>query len=127
MSENRVRRVSRQIKKDVSQIIAVELKDPRLAAITSVTGVDLSRDLRYASVHVSVYGSDDEKEATIQTLQRASGFIRTEIGRRIRLRYTPEISFHLDGSIEYGAHIDSVIKSLKNEGNSDDDRSGTDS
>ncbi len=123
MSENRVRRVAEQIKKDVSRIIGSELKDPRVAEITSVTDVELTRDLRYASVYVSIYGSDSEKEETLQTLVRASGFIRSEIGRRIRLRYVPEFNFYLDASIEYGAYIESVLKSLKKEENNDHDRS----
>ncbi len=126
MSDNRVRRVAEQIKKDVSQIIGAELKDPRVASITSVTDVELTRDLRYASVYVSIYGSEVEKEETLQTLVRASGFIRSEIGRRVRLRYTPEISFFLDTSIEYGAYIESLLKSLKKEENSDNERSSED-
>ncbi len=120
MSENRVRRVAEQIKKDISRIINLEMKDPRLPGITSVTDVQVSKDLRYAWVYVSVYGSEAEKEETLQTLVRATGFVRSEIGRRIRLRYTPEIIFYLDDSIEYGAHIESVIKSLKEEGGNDD-------
>ncbi len=126
MSENRVRRVAEQIKKDVSYIIGAEIKDPRVAEITSVTDVELTRDLRYASVYVSIYGTEMEKEETLQTLARASGFIRSEIGRRVRLRYTPEISFYLDTSIEYGAYIESVLKSLKKEENSDNDRTRED-
>ena len=126
MSENRVRRVAEQIKKDVSQIIIAEIKDPRVAGMTSVTDVELSKDLRHASVYVSVYGSEAEREETLQTLARASGFVRSEIGRRIRLRYTPEINFFLDTSIEYGAYIESVLKSLKEEENRDDSRSDED-
>lgn len=115
MSENRVRRVAEQLKKDIGQIINTEIKDPRVAGLTSVTDVQLSRDLRYASVYVSIYGSPSEKEETLQALIRAAKFVRGEIGKRIRLRYTPEISFYLDNSIEYGAHIENVIKSLKKE------------
>jgi len=126
MSENRVRRVAEQIKKDVSQIIIAEIKDPRIAGMTSVTDVELSKDLRYASVYVSIYGSEAEREETLQTLARASGFVRSEIGRRIRLRYTPEINFFLDTSIEYGAYIESVLKSLKEEENNKDGRSSED-
>lgn len=120
MSENRIRRVSEQMKKDLSQIINKEIKDPRVSAMTSITDVQVSKDLRYASIYVSIFGTDSEKEETLQTLIRASGFIRSEIGRRIRLRYTPEISFYLDNSIEYGAHIEKVLKSLKEEDNNDE-------
>lgn len=123
MSENRVRRVAEQIKKDIGQIIASQIKDPRVAGITSVTEVQLTRDLRYASVYVSIYGNDLEKEETLQTLIRAAGYIRGEIGRRIRLRYVPEINFFLDNSIEYGVHIENVIKSLKKEETDANERS----
>ncbi|MDZ4132233.1 MAG: 30S ribosome-binding factor RbfA [Dethiobacteria bacterium] len=123
MSENRVRRVAEQIKKDIGQIITSQIKDPRVAGITSVTEVQLTRDLRYASVYVSIFGTDLEKEETLQTLIRAAGYIRGEIGRRIRLRYVPEINFFLDNSIEYGVHIENVIKSLKKEETDANERS----
>lgn len=126
MSENRVRRVAEQIKKDVGQIISAEIKDPRVAGLTSVTEVQLTRDLRYASVYVSIYGSSAEKEDTLQALIRASKFIRGEVGKRIRLRYTPEINFFLDNSMEYGAHIEEVIKSLKKEEKESNGRSEED-
>lgn len=126
MSENRIRRVAEQIKKDVSAIIASEIKDPRVAGLTSITDVELTKDLRYASIYVSIFGTEAEKEETLQTLIRASGFIRSEIGRRIRLRYIPEISFYLDNSLEYGAHIERVIRSLKEETGDEDERSEQD-
>jgi ribosome-binding factor A len=113
MSLTRARRVAGEMKKEISQIIAREIKDPRIASLTSVTAVELSRDLRHATVYVSIYGSAAEKERTMETLLRAAGFIRSEIGRRIRLRYAPEIYFAEDRSLEYGAHIDSVLKSLQ--------------
>jgi ribosome-binding factor A len=115
MSETRARRVAEQIKKEIGQIIASEIKDPRVAALTSVTEVQVSRDLRYASVYVSIYGSEAEKQETIQTLLRAAGFIRGEIGRRIRLRHTPEIVFRQDQSMEHGARINEVLKNLQDE------------
>lgn len=112
MSLNRARRVAGEMKKEISRILAREIKDPRITALTSVTGVDLTRDLRHATVYVSIYGSEAEKEKTMQTLLRAAGFIRSEIGRRIRLRYAPEIQFAEDRSLEYGAHIERVLKTL---------------
>ncbi|MEW5783869.1 MAG: 30S ribosome-binding factor RbfA [Bacillota bacterium] len=115
MSETRTRRVAEQIKKEVGQIISMKMKDPRMAAMTSVTDVQVTRDLRYASVYVSIYGTAEEQQETMQTIQRAAGFIRGEIGRRIRLRYTPEITIHHDLSMEYGARIESVIKTLQDE------------
>jgi ribosome-binding factor A len=126
VSENRIRRVAEQMKKDISIIIASEIKDPRVAGLTSITDVELSKDLRYASIYVSIFGSEAEKEETLQTLIRASGFIRSEIGRRIRLRYIPEINFYMDNSLEYGAHIERVIRSLKEETGGEDERSEQD-
>lgn len=116
MSENRVKRVAGQIKKDLSQIICLELKDPRIAEFTSVTDVELSRDMHYAQVYISVLGSVEEKEDTIEALEQASGFLRSEIGKRIRLKHTPELNFRIDNSMEYGAHIESLIKSLREDG-----------
>lgn len=115
MSENRMLRVAGQIKKEVSHIINGEIKDPRVAAMVSVTDVQVSRDLRHASIYLSIFGSEEEREKTLQVLQRASGFIRGEIGKRIRLRHTPEILLLLDNSMEYGARIEKVLKNLKDE------------
>lgn len=112
MSLNRSRRVAGEMKKVVGRVINREIKDPRIASLTSVTGVEISRDLRYATIFVSIYGNEAEKNLTMQTLQRAAGFIRGEIGKSIRLRYTPEINFVEDRSMEYGAHIDRVLKSI---------------
>jgi ribosome-binding factor A len=107
-------RVAGQIKKEISDIIRDEIKDPRVTnAITTITDVQVSRDLSHAWVYFSVLrDNDDEKEIIIQALDKASGFIRTEVGKRIRLRHIPEIHFVFDQSIEYGAHIDKVLKKI---------------
>lgn len=112
MSETRSLRVAGQIKKEVGQIISGEIKDPRVTSLVSVTGVKVSRDLHYATIFVSIFGSEEEKQETFATLLRASGFIRGEIGKRIRLRHTPEIIIEQDNSMEYGARIEQVIKNL---------------
>ncbi|PKM83587.1 MAG: ribosome-binding factor A [Firmicutes bacterium HGW-Firmicutes-13] len=109
----RVGRVAEQIKKGVSQILQSEIKDPRFTGFLSVTEVDVSRDLNYARIYVSIYGTDIEKSLTLKALESALGFIRSEIGKRVRLRHVPEISFHLDKSLEYGAHISEILKDLK--------------
>lgn len=109
----RVKRVAEQIKKEVSQILQKEIKDPRFTGFLSVTDVDVSRDLSYAKIYVSIYGSDKEKKLTLKALESALGFIRFEIGKRVRLRHVPEIVFHLDKSLEYGAHISEILKDLK--------------
>ncbi|MCL5982141.1 MAG: 30S ribosome-binding factor RbfA, partial [Firmicutes bacterium] len=105
MSEQRAQRVAEEIKRELSQILRNELKDPRISSFISVTSVDVTRDLRHAKVFISVFGSEEEQQLTLQALTKAVGFIRTEIGRRIRLRHTPAVSIHLDHSIAYGAHI----------------------
>lgn len=116
MSGQRAQRVAEEIKKEVSQILREELKDPRIAAFVSITGVQITRDLRNAKIFISVFGNEDEQQLTLQALTKAVGFIRTEIGRRIRLRHTPGISFHLDHSIAYGAHISHLLSGLNKNG-----------
>lgn len=120
MSEQRAQRVAEEIKREVSGILRTEIKDPRMASgFISVTSVEVTRDLRHAKIFVSIYGNEDEQNQTIQALTKAAGFIRTEIGRRIRLRHTPEVTIHLDKSIAYGAHINQLLSELnRNRGDS---------
>ncbi|NLZ39418.1 MAG: 30S ribosome-binding factor RbfA [Firmicutes bacterium] len=114
MTEQRAYRVAEEIKREVSDIIRYDLKDPRVTGpMISVTGVDLTRDLSHAKVFVSIYGSDEEQQTTMTALNNAAGFIRSEIGKRIRLRHTPEIVFQLDHSISYGAHINDVLRKIE--------------
>ncbi len=114
MSSSRLYRVAGQIKKEISEVIRNEIKDPRvIPAKTSITEVQVSRDLGHAWVYVSIFEENEgERNAVLEALQKASGFIRTEIGKRIRLRHIPEIHIISDHSIEYGSHIDNVLKSI---------------
>ncbi len=112
MSKQRAQRVGEEIKKEVSDIIQMELKDPALEKMTSVTDAEVSRDLGYARIYVSVYAPETEQVNVLKVLEKASGFIRSELGKRIRLRHVPELEFRLDRSLEYGAHIDGVLKTL---------------
>jgi len=113
MSYQRARRVAEEIKKEISDIIMTEIKDPRITGLISVTSVRVSDDIRHAKVFVSIYGCDEtEKEETFATLKNASGYVRREIGNRIRLRYTPEIMFLLDESIEHGINISKLLKEV---------------
>lgn len=111
MSNVRVHRVAEQIKKEVSQIIQNELKDPRVGFIT-VTGVDVTGDLQQATIYISILGNESEKKESLDGLKKAEGYIRREIGKRIRLRKTPEISFSFDGSIEYGNKIERLLSQI---------------
>lgn len=112
MIKQRSRRVAEQIKKEISEILQLELKDPGLIELISVMAVEVSRDLRFAKVFVSIFGSEEEQEKVLKILGKATGFIRYEIGKRIRLRHTPEIEFYLDRSLEYSARIEGVLKNL---------------
>ena len=109
---NRIDRISEEVKRELSMIIR-ELKDPRLSkSVVSVVNVNVTKDLKFAKAFISVLGSEDVQKGAMAALQSASGFIRKEIGRRVNLRNTPEFTFVLDNSIEYGAHINEVLKNL---------------
>ncbi|MCY9692446.1 30S ribosome-binding factor RbfA [Paenibacillus alginolyticus] len=117
MARVRVGRVGEQIKKELSQIVQSELKDPRIGFLT-VTGVEVTNDLSLARVFLSVMGTEEEKTATLKALSVGSGYIRSELGKRIRLRKIPELQFKFDASIDYGSHIDNLLHKLNQEGNS---------
>lgn len=106
---DRIIRISEEVKKEISNIIQNDLKDPRLPSLVSIVSCNVTKDLRYAKVFVSVLGSDEEKKNAISALKSAAGFIRRELGHRVQLRYTPEIHFELDTSIEHGFHINKLI------------------
>ncbi|HPD00249.1 MAG TPA: 30S ribosome-binding factor RbfA [Acetivibrio sp.] len=112
---DRIARISEEIKREISNIIQNELKDPRLSTLISITYVNVTKDLRYAKVYVSILGNDEEKNSSLEGLRSAAGFIRREIGHRVQLRYTPEIHFELDNSIEKGAYITKLISETSNQ------------
>lgn len=121
MSNNfRNNRIGEEIKKIISSMIINELKDPRILPLTSITSVKVTNDLRYANVYVSIFGNKEDKEETLEAFKSAAGFIRREIGKKIKLRYTPELIFKLDESIEYGIHISEVIEKTKKGSNDND-------
>jgi ribosome-binding factor A len=120
MGYPRTNRISEEIKKLVSHLIMNELKDPRLSPLTSVVAVEVTRDLRYANIFISVYGSQDDKENSMKALQNAGGFIRKEIGKSLKLRYTPEPLFKMDQSIEQGMHINDLISKVNKKDAVDD-------
>ncbi|MBI5026756.1 MAG: 30S ribosome-binding factor RbfA [Nitrospirae bacterium] len=104
-------RVGDLIREEIADIIMHKLKDPRIGFIT-VTGADVSDDLRYAKVYVSIL-EDAKREETLKILISSAKFIRGELGRRIRMKILPELIFKLDKSIEYGAKIDRIIREIK--------------
>ncbi|WDV47744.1 30S ribosome-binding factor RbfA [Clostridiaceae bacterium M8S5] len=112
-SNSRLGRISEEIKKIISTLIRTQLKDPRIAPMTSIVEVSVTRDMRYAKVYVSVFGSEKERKHTIEALKKASGFMRREIGKKIKLKYIPEIEIHLDKSIENGIYMNQLIEKVK--------------
>lgn len=108
---NRSNRVAEQMKKELGEIIARRLKDPRIGFVT-VTDVEVTGDLQQATVYITVLGDDKKRQETLKGLAKAKGFIRTEIGQRIRLRKTPELMFEFDESSDYGNKIDSLLRQI---------------
>ena len=105
-----------QVAEEIQQIISVllqrELKDPRLGFV-SITQVDVTQDLKYARIHVSVMGSEEEKQQTMDALASGRGFIRREIASRMSIRQVPEIQFRLDRGMEYSDRINRLLNELK--------------
>jgi ribosome-binding factor A len=106
---DRINRISEEVRKEVSSIIQNELKDPRLPKLVSVISANVTKDLRFAKIYVSVLGTEEEKKNAISALKSAAGFIRREIGHRMQLRFTPEMQFELDNSIEHGVYLSKLI------------------
>ena len=110
-NNNRMGRIDEEYRKELSQIISYELKNPNVTGMISVTKVKVTTDLKYAKIYVSILNSKNIKE-TMQGLKKSAGFIRTELAKRINLRNTPELIFEIDDSMEYGAKIDSILKEI---------------
>ncbi|MBI5182823.1 MAG: 30S ribosome-binding factor RbfA [Nitrospinae bacterium] len=114
MEVKRSKRVGGVLLHEISQILLKDIKDPRIGFAT-LTEVEVSNDLKYAKVFVSILGEESEKKNTIKGLQSASGFIRRELGSRIRLRFIPELIFKIDNSLEHGAYINKILEDLNRE------------
>jgi ribosome-binding factor A len=112
MGTRRIERVNELIREEISELIRREVKDPRLDSFISVTEVVTSPDLRHARVFVSIMGTDEEKQQVEKGLIAAKGFLRRELGERLTLRYTPELTFQLDDSIERGSRLLQLINEV---------------
>ena len=112
-------RVNAEVQHELSNIIRNEIKDPRISTMTSVVAVGVTPDLKFAKAYISVLGSEEEQKDTIRGLKSAEGFIRRKLASSINLRNTPQITFVIDQSIEYGVNmsklIDEVNKDIKDE------------
>jgi ribosome-binding factor A len=113
-TDRRISRVAELIKREVSQMLLNGIKDDRVGAgMVSVTDVNVSGDLQHAKIYVSIYGTDEAKLETMAGLKSATGYVRSELGARVRLRRTPEVSFIEDDSIERGNKVLSLLNQLE--------------
>ena len=117
-------RVAEAIREEVAMFLAEGVKDPRVVGLVTVTGVDVTRDLRHAKVYVSILGSDSERAATLDGLASVAGHLRSRIGRALRLRLAPEVSFKLDESIARAARIETLLAQIQNDRGPDDTDAG---
>lgn len=112
-TSRRVSRVGALIKREVSLMLLNDIKDDRVGAgMVSVTDVDVSGDLQHAKIFVSIYGSEEAKAETMAGLKAATGYVRSELGQRVRLRRTPEVMFVEDRSLERGDRILSLLNQI---------------
>ena len=108
MAGNRIDRINEEIQRELASLIPM-VKDPRVTGMISVMAVDTTTDLRYAKVFISILNKSDEQQV-MRGLKSAAGWLRRELGHRLQLRYTPELSFVLDESIDKGAHILAMLR-----------------
>ena len=115
MRKNSVKniRINSEVQREMSSIIREDLKDPRIHPMTSVMAVEVTPDLKFAKIFVSVLGTDEEKEKTMEGLKKSASFARHQLAKRMNLRNTPELTFVLDTSIEYGVTMSKKIDELK--------------
>ena len=112
MSAIRSDRINEEVKKTLSAIVR-EMKDPRISPMTTLTGAEVTKDLKYAKISVSVYDKDDTvRQDTVDALNHAAGFIAHELGQRMLIRRVPSLKFRLDDSIAYSIHISEILNSL---------------
>ena len=125
MNFDRTDRISEEVRREVDRIIREDVRDPRVAGTWSITRADVTRDLRYAKIRVSVL-EEEQRKPLVKALKNAAGFIRRELGKNLRLRYTPELTFAIDTSLAYSAHIQELLLKIEKEegqGNGDADKS----
>lgn len=112
----RSQRVSDLLREEIADIIAFKLKDPRIGFVT-VTGVDVTDDIKIAVVYISIL-KDEEKKTSLEVLNSAKSYIRSELSKRLRMKTIPSIEFRLDSSIEYGDRIDQLLDEIRRKGES---------
>ena len=110
-NSNRMNKINEELKKEIGEIISLELKDPHLTGLISVTKVSTTPDFRYARVYVSMIGATNNKQ-NLAILKKSSGHIRSILAKKVNLRITPELVFEFDESLEYGSRIDQILKDI---------------
>ncbi len=118
MASRRQRQVAELLHEEISQLIQHNTRDPRLGFVT-VTGVDISADLRIAQVYVTVLGDETDGQDTLEGLTSAAGYFRHQMRQTVSLRYLPELRFKLDTSLEHGSRIEDLLNTIKNEADQD--------
>ncbi|MEX2015219.1 MAG: 30S ribosome-binding factor RbfA [Candidatus Hydrogenedentales bacterium] len=113
-SDQRAARVAELVRQEVASLLGQGVKDPRIGFV-SVMHVKMSSDLHYANVYVSLMGDEKEKKSSLIGLRQAAGYMRREVGKKLRLRYTPELRFFEDTTLDQAFHIDEVLKQLHEE------------
>jgi ribosome-binding factor A len=110
---NRAQRVAGVMKRELAQLLARRLRDPRLTGLVSVTDVEVSNDLSVAKVYVSILETGETREQTLRALESASGFVRSELAHALGLREVPEIRFKFDDSIERGSRVEELLRKIE--------------
>lgn len=111
----RPNRIGEEIKKELVLLIRNGIKDPRVDSLISITDVEVTRDLSYATVYISRYGSETERQDALEGMKAAAGFMRSELSKRLKLRTVPELIFKLDDSLQYGAKIETILQQIQRE------------
>ncbi len=106
-------RIGEEVQKTIADILRTEIKDPDVPMMTSVLSAQVTRDLRHATVRVSVMGDDETQARALKALKRSEGFVRRQLGAKMKLRYTPEVHFQLDHSIETSIRIASILEEIR--------------
>jgi len=106
-------RIGEEVQKTIAEILRTEIKDPDIPMMTSVLSAQVTRDLRHATVYVSVMGDEEVQKKALKALKRSEGFVRRQLGTKMKLRYTPEVHFQLDHSIETSIRIASILEEIR--------------
>ena len=118
-------RINAEVQRELSRIISQEIKDPRIHPVTSVVACEVAPDLKTCKAYISVLGTEEDMENTKKGLMNASGYIRRELARSVNLRNTPEITFIMDQSIEYGVNMSKLIDDVNRKENGDEENDQT--